>query len=67
MCDGLPAQQTIPHSCEDARELKGTTPDSMTSSSIVARMIRAIDLRAVHAGSETESKEKAPFRRVACG
>ena len=58
MCDGLPMQQAIPHSCDDERELKGTTPDSMTSISIVARTIRAIDVRAVFAGRETKSKGK---------
>jgi hypothetical protein len=44
MCDGLPIQQAIAHSCLEARELKGTTPASQTTSNIVAKIVRAIDV-----------------------
>jgi hypothetical protein len=44
VCDGLPTQQAIEHSCFEARELTGTTPASQTTISIVARTVRAIDV-----------------------
>ena len=68
MCEGLPAQQAIPHSCDEDRELSGATPASSASKSTTASVILAITVvRAVLTRRETESKGKTPFRRVACG
>ena len=54
VCGDLPAQQAIPHSCDEAKDPVGTTPASTTSASVNARKIRAIGARAVtHAGRET--------------
>jgi hypothetical protein len=58
MCEGLPAQQAIPHSCDDARELKGTTPASTTSTNIVARIMLAIEVRCGLSGRVTRNKGK---------
>jgi hypothetical protein len=58
MCEGLPTQQDIPHSCDDERELKGTTPASNTIISIAARVIRGMDVRANLVERETKNKGK---------
>jgi hypothetical protein len=57
----LPAQQAIPHSCDDAKEPGGTTPASTTTSSKTARTIRAIDARALMLVGRETNKGKAPF------
>ena len=64
MCEGLPAQQAIPHSCDEAeKELGGTTPASSTRVSITASVILAIaHVRNVLTRREAENKRKTPFR-----
>jgi hypothetical protein len=60
MCDGLPAQQAMPHSCDDAKEPCGTAPASTTTSSPAARTILASDARALMLAVRETGKGKSP-------